>query len=143
MLLKERPEGTAAIAGTFAAEFYNLEVVEKGIEDHHNNFTRFLVLSQEPGPKDGNKCSILFGTEHKAGSLFRVLQEFAEAGINLTRIESMPSRNDPGNYLFFMDFQGSIEDPAVIGVLEEVRRATPIYKFLGCYRAAQNDEATY
>lgn len=135
MLLRERPKGSAAIASRFAAEFYNLAILDEGVEDHHTNITRFLILSKSGG-KTGNKCSIVFATEHKAGTLFRVLKEFADEGINLTRIESVLNREDPGNYLFFVDFNGSIEDPTVQRSLERVQRMTRLFKFLGCYPGA-------
>jgi len=135
MLLQERPEATAAIASRFAAECYNLEVLEENIEDFPNNFTRYLILSRETAQQDGNKCTIFFGTEHKAGALFGTLKEFADAGINLTRIESMPSRNDPGNYVFFLDFDGSIEDPNIKETLKRVEQGSSVFKVLGCYPA--------
>jgi prephenate dehydratase/chorismate mutase len=132
MLLRERPKGSAAIASRFAAEFYNLSIIGENIEDQQN-FTRFLIISKERGQPEGNKCSIVFATEHKAGALFRVLREFADAGINLTRIESMPNRNDPGAYLFFVDFQGSTRDETVQRTLSRVNDMAALYRFLGCY----------
>jgi len=137
MLVKERPEGSSVIANKFAAEFFNLEVVEAGIEDHHDNISRFLILSKEATEGPGDKCSIVFVGEHRAGALFRVLKQFADSDINLTRIESLPSRRIPGNYVFFLDFQGSIDDPSVQKVLTEVEEMMFMYKFLGCYPAAQ------
>ncbi len=135
MLLRERPKGSAAIASRFAAEFYNLEILDEAIEDHHTNITRFLILSKAGG-EGGTKCSIVFATENKAGALFKVLKEFADEGINLTRIESVLNRDDPGSYLFFVDFHGSIRDEAVIRALGLVRKMTPLFKFLGCYPEA-------
>lgn len=135
MLLQERPEATAAIASNFAAEFYNLEILEEDIEDFSNNFTRFLILARDSEPQDGNKCTIFFGTEHKAGALFGALKEFADAGINLTRIESMPNRNDPGSYVFFLDFDGSISDDNVMEALARVKNSSSVFKLLGCYPA--------
>jgi len=135
MLLRERPKGSAAIASRFAADFYNLAILEEGVEDHHNNMTRFLILSRSGG-REGSKCSIVFATEHRAGTLFRVLKEFADEGINLTRIESVLHRDDPGNYLFFVDFHGSAEDENVQRALERVRKMTRLFKFLGCYPEA-------
>jgi prephenate dehydratase/chorismate mutase len=140
MLLRERPRGAAAIAGRFAAEFYNLAVLEDGIEDNPRNFMRFLILSKKGGTQ-GGKCSIIFATQDKAGALFRILKEFADKGINLTRIESVPNRDEPGNYLFFVDFKGSASDPVVQAALSNVRQMTPIFKFLGCYPEADSLEA--
>jgi prephenate dehydratase/chorismate mutase len=137
MLLRERPKGSAAIASRFAAEFYNLATLDQAVEDNHNNISRFLILSKSEGGKEGNKCSIVFSTEDKAGALFRVLREFASEDINLTRIESVLNRDDPGNYLFFVDFHGSIRDEPVLRALERVRKMTPLFKFLGCYPEAK------
>ena len=135
MLLQERPEATAAIASNFAAEFYNLEVLEENIEDFPNNFTRFLILARETEQQDGNKCTIFFGTEHKAGALFGALKEFADAGINLTRIESMPNKRDPGSYVFFLDFDGSIKDKNIRETLDRVNHISSVFKVVGCYPA--------
>ncbi|HYK87437.1 MAG TPA: prephenate dehydratase domain-containing protein [Acidobacteriota bacterium] len=137
MLLRERPKGSAAIASRFAAEFYNLAILDEAIEDHHSNITRFLILSKQGG-SEGNKCSIVFAAEDKAGALFKVLKEFADGGINLTRIESVLNRDDPGNYLFFVDFNGSIQSEEVRLALDRVRKQTTLLKFLGCYPRAEN-----
>jgi prephenate dehydratase/chorismate mutase/prephenate dehydratase len=137
MLVKERPEGSGAIASSFAAEFFNLEIVDSGIEDRHENISRFLILSKDGGAGTGDKCSIIFVGEHRAGALYRVLKEFADAEINLTRIESLPSRDIPGNYVFFLDFQGSNKDPKVTRVLSRVEEMSLVFKFLGCYPTAK------
>ena len=136
MLIQQRPEATGAISSEFSAEYYHLKLIARGVEDKPGNFTRFLVLARADDAKTGNKCSIVFVTAHTAGALFKVVEEFADAGINLTRIESMPNRQDPGNYFFFLDFDGSDTDPHIIDVLERVRRKTILYRFLGCYQAA-------
>jgi len=136
MLSNERPRTVAVIASKLCAELYNLQVAFENIEDNGSNSTRFLLLSREESKEDGNKCSIIFSTEHKAGSLFAVLKIFSDAGLNLTRIESRPIKNDPGKYAFLLDFQGSSRDQKVIDVLEKVKRETVIFKFLGCYKEA-------
>ena len=134
MLGTKRPKATAAIASSLCAELYNLDIIKEGIEDHAENKTRFLILSKQEPEEPGKKCSILFSTAHRAGALFEILQLFAEARINLTRIESMPNREDPGNYCFFLDFEGNEQDEKVQEVLEHVVKNSMIYKFLGCYR---------
>jgi len=136
MLSEERPKATAAIASRLCAETYGLEVLRENIEDHASNTTRFFILSRQKAKTKGDKCSIIFSTPHKAGALFSVLKEFSDAKINLTRIESRPIRNDPGNFAFLLDFQGSDQDPGVSEALERVREHTAIYKFLGCYKEA-------
>jgi prephenate dehydratase len=135
MVARERPLAAAAIASSLAAKLYGLQVVKGGIEDNVSNTTRFLLLSREANA-EGNKCSIVFVTPHEAGSLFGVLKLFADAGVNLTRISSMPDRTDPTNYCFFLDFEGSHQSPEIIGVLSALQQHALEYRFLGCYTAA-------
>jgi len=131
MLAEKQPRGAACIAGRLAAELYNLEVLKENVEDLANNRTRFLLLAKGVPATEGSKCTITFTTEHKAGTLFGVLELFASSGINLTRIESIP--NEPGDYSFFLDFDGSIKDPAVVKTLEQAEKQTAGFKLLGCY----------
>lgn len=125
-------KASAVIASKFAAEYYNLEIIKENIEDHHINTTRFLVLSSAAVQGKGEKCSILFSTEHKAGTLFNVLEVFAKRQINLTRIESVPHK--PLNYVFFLDFIGSDKDENVIEALNKVKSITINFKLMGCYK---------
>ena len=136
MVARERPQAAAAVASQLAAELYGLDILQVGIADDESNSTRFLLLSARAAP-DGNKCSIVFVTPHQAGSLFAVLELFAGAGLNLTRIASMPCRWDPENYSFFLDFEGSDRDPAVLAVLSKVAENALDYRFLGCYPASR------
>jgi len=106
--------------------------MKEDIEDLDRNMTRFLVLSREENREEGDKCSIIFSTEHKAGTLFRVLEVFARENINLTRIESIP--HEPGNYAFFMDFMGSNREDRVVKALGEVKKITTNLKLVGCYK---------
>jgi len=131
MLAETRPKRSAAIAGSLCAHLYDLEILKEDIEDIERNITRFLVLSREKATGDGDKCSIVFVTEHKAGTLFNVLQVFAEKAINLTRIESIP--NEPGDYAFFLDFEGSDRERPVREALTEVERITTQFRLMGCY----------
>ncbi len=131
MLSEERPKATAVIASHLCAELYDLEIIKENIEDHEINRTRFLILAREESPQEGNKCSIVFSTAHKAGTLFRVLERFAQENINLTRIESIPDK--PGSFAFFLDFQGNKNDEPIQRILKDVEVMTNNYKFLGCY----------
>lgn len=131
MLTEKKPMGAACIAGKLAAELYSLEVLKENIEDSDINRTRFLILSTAKSNEKGTKCSITFTTEHKSGTLFSVLEVFAGIGINLTRIESIPT--EPGNYSFLVDFEGSDDDPLVIQALEKTREISIGLKLLGCY----------
>lgn len=137
MLANDRPKAAAAIASRLCAEIYDLDILKENIEDHESNSTRFVVLARENGVKDGNKCSLVFSTAHKAGALFSILKIFSEAGINLTRIESRPIRKDPGKFAFLLDFQGSDKDKEVSEALEKMKKETDMFKFLGCYKEAK------
>lgn len=132
ILSTQEPEGTGVIANELCARLYHLDIMKAGIEDHSENVTRFLAISGKPAEK-GDKCSIVFSTEHKSGALYDILQRFAEADINLTRIESVPLGGHPGNYVFFVDLLGSNEDESVQTVLNDVEAAVSRYRFLGCY----------
>jgi prephenate dehydratase len=131
MIAQERPRDTAAIANRFAAEIYDLEIIKDEIQDSENNRTRFFVIAREAARQAGNKCSAVFSTEDKAGALFRTLEIFASAGINLTRIESVP--NKPGDYAIFLDFDGSDEDPGVAGAIAGAGGVARDFRLLGCY----------
>ncbi len=132
MLAEKRLKGTAAIASKLSARLYHLEIIKENIEDLDRNMTRFLVLSRQERVEEGDKCSVIFSTEHKAGTLFGVLEVFARENINLTRIESIP--NEPGNYVFFLDFIGSDKDDKVVKALEKVKEITTNFKLIGCYK---------
>ncbi len=132
MLSEERRKGCATTSSRLCASLYGLDILKEGIEDLEQNMTRFLVLAREAAAEAGDKCSIVFTTAHKAGTLFRVLEAFAGKDINLTRIESIPNR--PGDYVFFLDFMGSDNDPRVIKALDHVEKITSEFKVMGCYK---------
>ncbi|HIJ58439.1 MAG TPA: prephenate dehydratase [Deltaproteobacteria bacterium] len=132
MLAEKKPKRTAAIASKLSAKLYNLEIIKENVEDLDRNMTRFLVLSREESREEGNKCSSVFETEHKAGTLFNVLEVFAGKNLNLTRIESIP--NEPGDYAFFLDFEGSSKNDKVVEALKEVKKITTSFKLMGCYK---------
>jgi prephenate dehydratase/chorismate mutase len=135
MLARENPRASAAIASALCAELYDLDIISRGIEDGASNHTRFLLLSREPFVGHGSKTSIIFATAHEAGRLFNALRLFAEAGINLTRIASMPLRSDPGNYSFFLDFEGDTKDSHVAKVMKGLEEMAIPIKCLGSYPA--------
>ena len=136
MLFEEKPDATAVIANKLCAKLYHLEVLMENIEDHSENITRFFALSNKPNTM-GDKTSIIFSVKHKAGSLFKILELFAENGINLTRIESMPVSGKPNTYMFFIDFEGNVEDERVEKTLKLVKEKTDFYKWLGCYEKGE------
>jgi len=135
MLARENPKAAAAIASSLCGELYDLEIIKEGIEDGPSNTTRFLLLSREPYDRDGEKTSLIFAVAHEAGMLSKVLNLFAEADINLTRIASMPLRSDPSNYCFFLDFEGSDREQRIADVLKQIGELTISLKNLGSYPA--------
>ena len=139
MLARENPKAAAAIASALCGELYDLEIIKEGIEDGPSNSTRFLLLSREASTEKRDKTSIIFAVAHEAGQLYGVLQLFAEAKINLTRISSMPLRSDPGNYSFFLDFEGSEENIKVAEVLKRMSKMTISLKNLGSYPADKGE----
>ncbi len=135
MLARENPRAAAAIASPLCGDLYDLIKLHEGIADGPANSTRFLLLSREACTAGGEKTSLVFATPHEAGRLFSVLRLFADADINLTRIASMPNRLDPGNYQFFLDFEGAVGEPVVDAVLDKMQRLTITFKLLGSYPA--------
>ncbi len=129
---EEQKAFSAAIASKFCGELYDLEVLKENIEDIPANKTRFLILAKDAVAEKGTKCSIIFSTLHKAGTLFHVLELFAENKINLSRIESVPGK--PGDYVFFLDFEGCAEDDNVKKVLKELEAMTTDLRLMGCYK---------
>lgn len=130
-----RNASAAAIASKHAAQIYDMKVVEEDIEDNSNNFTRFLIISKRYDKKaDDNKISVIFSIPHNPGSLYSILQEFALRNINLTRIESRPTKNVPWEYYFFVDLEGNVNNDKISDSLLSVKSATIFFKLLGSYK---------
>jgi len=130
-------KGTAAIGSVVAAELYGLKVICENIEDTANNVTRFWVLSREDAKPSGeDKTAVLFSTAHKAGALADVLEVFKKNDINLTNIESRPSRKRQWEYYFFVDFLGHREDKNVQKGLDEIRKHCLQLSVLGSFPRA-------
>jgi len=136
--LAEHPEpGTGVVASALAAELYGLEILDDEVEDLPFNYTRFFVLGvQDPPRSQRSKTSLIFTTRHYPGALYDSLGEFAQRGINLTKIESRPRRNRPWQYLFYLDFEGHWQDPAAEAALMGLLRRSSFVKLLGSYPAA-------
>lgn len=130
-------DSAAAIAGAAAADLYGLQRLASDIEDDRANTTRFLVIGTTPVPPSGeDRTSLVLWSPNEPGLLYRLLTPFAEAGINLTRIESRPSRRAKWDYNFFVDIEGHAEDEDVKPVLERVRGLAAYFKILGSYPKA-------
>jgi prephenate dehydratase len=124
----------AAITSSIAAKLYGLEILAKNVQDVENNRTRFVIISKGLRKKTGSdKTSIVFSTDNKPGSLYRILDIFSLWDINMTRIESRPAKNVLGEYIFFIDIDGHIENQDVFDALTMVKRKTSFYKFIGSY----------
>jgi len=128
-LAAERNEAT--IATEVASKLYKIEVLKKGIENNSKNYTRFIVISKQKS--DGNKTSIIFTLKHLPGALYSILEPFAKRKINLTKIESIPLKDKAWEYVFFVDFGGSINEKKVKKTLDEVEEKTLTLKSLGSY----------
>jgi len=128
----------AAIASARAAEIYKMKIIASEIEDNPNNFTRFFILAKEDSPPSGNdKTSIVFSVKHRPKALHEFIKEFAVRNINLTKIESRPTRQKPWEYNFYLDFEGHREDKAPREVLENLDRTSLFLKILGSYPKAK------
>ncbi|MHA1340009.1 MAG: prephenate dehydratase [Promethearchaeota archaeon] len=127
----------AAIGTREAAKIYGLEILAAGIEDNTQNYTRFLVISKKENmPTDHDKTSIVFVTRHVPGALYKVLKIFAEAKINLLKIESRPRKKDLWEYIFIVEFEGNYRN--LTDVLEKVKKQTIFMKILGSYPMVSN-----
>ena len=127
----------AAIAGRHAAEVYGLPVLFANIEDHVDNTTRFLVLGRELLPASGeDKTTLMIAGLDGAGALFSLLEPLARHGVNMTRIESRPSRRERWQYVFFIDVEGHVEDPGLSQALADLEGAAGEVRVLGCYPRA-------
>lgn len=137
MIMEEAPDGAAAIASAAAAEYYGAQIVKRSIEDDRQNFTRFFLLARKPPARRSGvkswKTSIVFTTRNMHGALFRCLSAFALRDINLAKIESRPLRGKPWEYLFYLDFFGSVQEPRCRRALEHLSELVDLFQVLGCY----------
>jgi chorismate mutase/prephenate dehydratase len=132
-------EAIAAIASPICGELYGLAVVRSGIEDNPDNTTRFLVISKtEPQPSDRDITSLLFSIKRdQVGALHKALEPFARHDVNLTRIESRPTKAKAWEYVFFADFEGHSCDADVGQAIDELRPCCDFVKVLGSYPRAE------
>jgi chorismate mutase / prephenate dehydratase len=132
--LASKEPNSAAIAGSMAAEVYGLNILDTSIQDSPNNTTRFLVIGPNSCPPTGDdKTSLMFSVQDKPGALFSVLEPFKELRINMSKIESRPSKRKAWEYFFFVDVEGHAEDPALVKALGELQKHCSFVKILGSY----------
>jgi len=137
MMKEKKLMNAGAIASERAAEIYGMKVLVKGIADNPSNYTRFFVLSKEDSPPTGNdKTSIIFSTKHVPGALYRALKEFAIRNINLTKIESRPTKEKPWEYNFYLDFEGHRNEERCREALRGLEGKSSFIKVLGSYPRA-------
>lgn len=128
----------AAIASDIAAEIEGVPVVRANIQDRAENATRFVVLGHEDAPPSGaDRTTLAFGVRDQKGALRRLLAAFEDEGVNLTRIESRPSKKRAWHYVFLVDVEGHRADPALAGALEAVARSADFVKVIGSYPRAK------
>jgi len=130
----------AAISTALAAKLYGLEILAADIEDHPDNETRFVIIGAGIPARTGHDKTtiVVFQNQDRPGSLLGILQEFAARAVNLTKLESRPTKQGLGNYCFFMDCEGHIEDELVADVLRNLKSKHDV-RFLGSYPASGSD----
>lgn len=132
-------QGTAAIAGQAAAEVYGLKVLVSDIEDRPDNTTRFLIVGRKlfaPSGRDKTTLIVSAADTDASGSLYKLLEPFARHGLNLTRIESRPSRRRKWDYVFFIDVEGHAQDENLGSALEQLKQRASLFRVLGSYPQA-------
>lgn len=136
--LASQPGGVAAIAGKTAAVLYGLQVLAEGIEDSTDNTTRFLLLSRKAtlASTGLDKTSLILSAHNEPGTLFRALEPFHRFGVNLTKLESRPSRKGAWSYSFYVDCEGHAEDAKVQSALQALKSHALEVKMLGSYPSA-------
>ena len=141
--LAAQEEGAAAIASNAAAQIYQLNLLAEKIEDEPDNTTRFIILGKQDVASSGSgsadaidKTSIMVSSENQSGALHNLLKPIAENGLSMTRIESRPSKSGLWQYLFFIDIEGHISEPAVAKAIAEIKQQASIMKILGSYPKA-------
>ena len=139
LIAEERDGVSAAVAPSLAAKIYGLEVLANDIEDHPENTTRFVLVARDvipPATGHDKTTIVVFQRTDRPGSLLAILQEFAARAINLTKLESRPTKKGLGHYCFIMDLEGHLSDELVADCLRDVRSKVEDIKFLGSYPAA-------
>jgi prephenate dehydratase len=133
----------ASIAGKRAASFYGGTILRERLEDHSENYTRFVLLTPSTLVSEGaDKLSLVLRLPHRPGTLYQALAPFAERDIDLLKIETRPIRGRPWEYHFYLDLRTSLEDAPATEALAELRQLASEVRLLGCYRSARTHSPT-
>lgn len=138
IIREQQLRGVAAVASARAAQLYDLTVLASGIQTIPDNYTRFVALERQPAPPTSApaRTVLLLITPHRPGALHQALGEFATRGINLLKLESRPSRAKPWEYVFYLDIDGALEQPAVAEALSALARKATSVQVFGSYPRA-------
>ena len=124
----------ACIASKAASTMYDMPIISENIANNKNNYTRFLILSKKNSPETkSDKTSIIFSIKHEPGSLYRIIENFHKKNINLTKIESRPTKENTWEYNFYVDFEGHKKNLQVSEILDRIKQETLFMKVLGSY----------
>ena len=128
----------ACIASKTSSSIYNMPIMSENIANNSNNYTRFLILSKKESTQTENdKTSIIFSIKHEPGSLFRIIENFHQNNVNLTKIESRPTKSNTWEYNFYVDFEGNEKNPKILEMLEKIKQESLFMKVLGSYHSAK------
>ncbi len=138
-IIKEiNKKNVSCIASKTASQIYKMPIVSENISNKLNNYTRFLVLSKKTDEETGSdKTSIIFSIKHEPGSLFRIIENFHSYNVNLTKIESRPTKSKNWEYNFYVDFEGHAKNPQILKMLGKIKNKTLFMKTLGSYPSAK------
>jgi chorismate mutase / prephenate dehydratase len=138
MIKEKRIMDGAAVASDATSYIYDMKIIAREIEDNRRNSTRFFILGKEESkPTGDDKTSIVFLLKHEPGTLYRTIGEFSKRNINLTKIESRPTKQTPWEYNFYLDFEGHRQDPVIAEALAGLAGTTLFLKVLGSYPKAK------
>lgn len=138
-IVKElKKKNCACIASKTSSSIYDMPIISENIANNTSNYTRFLILSNKELVQTGkDKTSIIFSIKHEPGSLFRIIENFYKNNVNLTKIESRPTKSNIWEYNFYVDFEGYVKDPKILKMLEKIKQESLFMKILGSYPSAK------
>jgi len=133
-IIASKDDAVAAIASDIAAKLYGINILASGVEDERNNTTRFLIIGTDSYAASGeDKTTIMVSAPNKVGSLFELLKPLYDAGVDMSRIESRPSRQTNWEYVFFIDLIGHVDNPTVMAALDQLEAKSAYFKLIGSY----------